>query len=129
MDWDELYRDLKTRSLIILFILAFISYFLMSNSITAGIILGGLIIIINFDILQSVVRRACPADGEIKAKKISLIAKTYFRLLVLGAIIYFLITRVRVDPLGLTVGLSTVVFSIVSFGISSALKTNIREAK
>ena len=129
MDWDELYRDLKMRSLIILLILASISYFLMSNSITAGIILGGLIIIINFDILQSVVRRAFPADGEIKAKKISLIAKTYFRLLVLGAIIYFLITHVRVDPLGLTVGLSTVVFSIVSFGISSALKTNIREAK
>ena len=118
MDWDELYRDLKMRS-----------YFLMSNSITAGIILGGLIIIINFDILQSAVRRAFSADGAIKVKKISLIAKTYFRLLVLGAIIYFLITRVRVDPLGLTVGLSTVVFSIVSFGISSALKTNIREAK
>ena len=129
MDWDELYRDLKMRSLIILLILASISYFLMSNSITAGIILGGLLIIINFDILQSAVRRAFPADGAIKVKKISLIAKTYFRLLVLGAIIYFLITRVRVDPLGLTVGLSTVVFSIVSFGISSALKTNIREAK
>ena len=129
MDWDELYRNLKMRSLIILFISASISYFLMSNSITAGIILGGLIIIINFDILQSAVRRAFPADGAIKAKKILLIAKTYFRLLVLGAIIYFLITRVRVDPLGLTVGLSTVVFSIVSFGISSALKTNIREAK
>ena len=129
MDWDELYRHLKMRSLIILFILASTSYFLMSNSLTAGIILGGLIIIINFDLLQSAVRKGFPADGAIKTKKISLIAKTYFRLLLLGVTIYFLIKHVRVDPLGLAVGLSTVVFSIVSFGITSVLKTNIREAK
>ena len=63
MDGDELYRNLKVRSLIILFILASTSYFLMSHSLTTGIILGGVIVIINFDILQSAVRHAFPVDG------------------------------------------------------------------
>jgi hypothetical protein len=43
-------------------------------------------------------------------------------------IIYFLITRGWIDPVGLVVGLSTVMFGIIGFGISMVLRTRTREA-
>ena len=128
MDWVKVYKDLCRRSWIILLLLAIGSFFVMSLTLTMGVVLGGLIVIVNFDILQSTIRRAFPANGAVKSKKAILIAKSYVRLLALGAIIYFLIRIGIVDPIGLTIGLSTVVISIVSFGISSALKMRTREA-
>jgi hypothetical protein len=100
----------------------------MSRSLTTGIILGGLIIIANFGILQHTVRRAFSSDGVMRRRKMSIIAKYYLRLLALGVIIYFLITRGWVDPVGLAVGLSTVVISIVTLGIYLARKTYTGEA-
>jgi hypothetical protein len=63
-----------------------------------------------------------------RGKKMSLIAKYYLRLAIMGLIIYILITRGWVDPLGLTIGLSIVILSILNFGIRSAWRTSSREA-
>ena len=123
MEWDEIYKDLSKRNWIILLILSTLSYFFMSRLITSGIILGGLIIICNFDLLQHTIRRAFSSDGAFKTRKLFLIAKFYLRLVALGAIIYFLIKRGWVDPIGLAIGLSTVGFGIISFGIKRAYKT------
>jgi len=128
MDWEKTYKDISKRSWIILLILSTFSYFIMSRLLTTGIIMGGLIVIFNFDLLQHTIRRAFPSGEGLKTKKILLIGKCYFRLLALGAIIYLLIKLGMVDPIGLTIGLSTVVFSIISFGISCAFKTTNREA-
>jgi hypothetical protein len=62
-----------------------------------------------------------------EVKKKSIIAKCYFRLAILGIIIYILIANAWVDPIGLTIGLSTVVISIFSFGIRLAVKTSSEE--
>lgn len=128
MDWEQIYRDIKKRNWIILLVLSSISTFLMSHSLTLGIILGGLIIIINFRLFQNTIRRAFSRDGVMEGMKIRIILKYYFRLLALGIILFILITRVGVDPVGLAIGLSTVVFSIVSLGINRALKARSREA-
>ncbi len=122
-DWDRTYEDLKRRNWIILLIISFTCYFFMSHSMTLGVISGGFIAIANFALLQSIIRRAFQSDEIIKAKKILLVVKSFFRLLILGVIIYILVTRGWVDPIGLTVGLSTIVFSIVSYGISRAWKS------
>ncbi len=95
----------------------------MSRSLTIGVILGGLIIIVNFKVFQHTIRSAFSPEGVMKMRKMSIIAKYYFRLLALGVIIYFLISNGWVDPVGLAIGLSTVVISIVSFGINRAWKT------
>ncbi len=102
----------------------------MRHSFTTGIILGGLIIIANFHVFQHTFRRVFSPEGVMKTTnmKMSVIVKFYLRLLGLGIIIYILITRGWVDPVGLTIGLSTVVISIVSFGIKSAFKMYSREA-
>ena len=124
-DWDQTYKNLKKFNWIILLLLSSISYFLMKSSFTLGVILGGLIIIANFSLLQSTIRNAFPGDGLVKTRKSVLILKSFFRLFFLGGVIYLLITRGLIDPIGLTIGISTVVFSIVGFGINRAWKLRI----
>ncbi len=123
MDWEKISKILRTQNWIILLILGSASFFLMSSTFTLGIILGGLIIIANFNVFQHTIRSAFSSDGVMRANNMSIIAKYYFRLLALGLIIFFLITNGWVDPVGLAVGLSTVVISIVSFGIGRVRKS------
>ena len=68
MDWAIVYKDLCRRSWIILLLLAIGSFFVMSLTVTMGVILGGLIVIVNFDILQNTIRRAFPTNGAVKSK-------------------------------------------------------------
>jgi len=128
MDWEKVYRDLRKRNWIILLVLSTISALLMSHTVTLGVILGGLIIIVNFNILQHTISRAFPSEKVVEKRKSILIIKSHFRILALGAVIYFILKLRMVDPIGLTVGLSTVVFSIVSLGISRAFKIMTGEA-
>jgi hypothetical protein len=128
MDWEKTYKDLKRLNWFSLLIMSLISYFLLSSSFTLGIILGGFIIIVNFKVLQHTIRRAFSSQGVMNASKFIIIVKYYLRLLALGVVICYLIKLGWVDPVGLAVGLSTVVISIVSFGIKAAFKTVTGEA-
>jgi hypothetical protein len=128
MDWKILYSTLKTINWLILLTLSLLSYFFMSSAWTLGVILGGLITIANFSLLQHTIKGVFSSGTIEKTVKVTIVAKYYFRLLALGVILFILITRGWVDPVGLAVGLSTVVFSIVGVGIRMALKTTTREA-
>ncbi len=128
MEWEKIYRDLKLRNWIILLLLSSISYFLMNHSVTLGIILGGLIIMVNFRLFQNTIRKAFSPKGVMQRINITVILKFYFRLLALGIILYILIARMGIDPVGLAIGLSTVVISIVSLGITRAWKEHAGEA-
>jgi len=128
IDKDKLLRQIKKNNWIFLLILGSLSSVFMSATFTLGVILGGLIIIANFSVLQHTIRSAFSDQGAMRGKKISVIAKFYFRLAIMGLIIYILITNGWVNPLGLTVGLSIVIFSILNFGIRTAWKTSSREA-
>ena len=128
IDKDKLLRQIKTNNWIFLLILGSLSSLFMSVTFTLGVILGGLIIIANFSVLQHTIRSAFSDQGAMLAKKISVIANFYFRLAIMGLIIYILITTGWVNPLGLAVGLSIVIFSILNFGIRTAWKTPSREA-
>ncbi len=128
MDWDKAYQAITKRNWIILFLLSLVSFLAMPPAATLGVILGGVAIIINFDLLQYTIRRAFPTSGTERTKKPALIVKSYARLLGLGLLMVLLIKLGRVDPIGLAIGLSTVVISIISFGISHAVKTRSGEA-
>jgi hypothetical protein len=128
MDWKAAYRHLKIINWMTLFILSFISFLISKSSITLGIILGGLVIIANFNVLQHTIRRAFPADGVMQKRRLSIIVKYYLRLLGLGVLIFILVSMQWVHPVGLAIGLSTVVISICSFGIFRAFKTFTSEA-
>lgn len=127
-DREKLLRQITTTNWIFLLILCSLSSVFMSATFTLGVILGGLIIIANFSVLQHTIRSAFSDQGAMRGKTISIIAKYYFRLAIMGLIIYILITNGWVNPIGLAVGLSIVIFSILSFGIRTAWKTSSREA-
>lgn len=128
MEWKSVYRDIKILNWVTLLILSSGSGLFMSHSVTSGIILGGLAIIANFNVLQHTIRGAFSPEGSMVKRKMSIIFKYYFRLSALGLIIFFMVSRKWIDPVGLVIGFSTVVISIFCFGIIRALKTFILEA-
>ncbi len=127
-DKEKLLRQITTTNWILLLILGSLSSVFMSVTFTLGVILGGLIIIANFSVLQHTIRYAFSDQRAMGGGKFSIIAKYYFRLAIMGLIIYILITNGWVNPIGLAVGLSIVVFSILNFGIRTAWRTSSREA-
>jgi ATP synthase I chain len=128
MDWKNLQKRLRLLNWVILLILSSTSALLMRYSFAGGVLLGGLIAISNFHVLQHTIRGAFLSDGNMRKGKFSIIIKSYLRLFVLGVIIYILIDKGLVDPIGLAVGVSTILFSIVSLGISLVMKTKTGEA-
>ncbi len=128
MDWQHVYKDLKQRNWTVLLLLSGFGYFALGQTLTLGIILGGFMTMVNLEIMQHTVRRSFAPNGGARVRKAPLIAKAYLRLLALGAAIYALIRWERVDPVGLAIGLSTVVISITSLGVSRARREKTREA-
>jgi hypothetical protein len=128
MDWEKLSKELKIWNWMTLLILGAASFFFMNSDFTLGVILGGLMIIANFSILQRTIRSAFSPEGEMRSNKLAIIAKYYFRLAIMGIIIYILITQGWVNPIGLVVGLSIVVISIVHMGIRAVWKISSGEA-
>jgi hypothetical protein len=124
MEWRRLYSELRTLNWFILLVLSLGGYVFLSSSQTIGIILGGLIIMVNFSVLQHTISGAFGLDGSMRKGKAAIITKYYLRLLGLGVILYVLIARGLVDPVGLAIGLSTTVFGIVTIGIQKAIRMN-----
>ncbi len=76
-----------------------------------GIIFGGLIVTINFHLLARTLKKSLTPPHL--ASHNVILAKYYIRFVISGVIIFFLISRHLVDPLGLFIGLSVVVASII----------------
>jgi hypothetical protein len=91
-----------------------------------GILCGGLIVTVNFYLLARTLRRALKPPHL--ASHHMVIAKYYLRFVVSGFIIFLLIAGRVVDPLGLVIGLSVVVASIILASIREAKKIIFKEA-
>ncbi len=123
MDWENFSKYFKVQGWLILLGFGLLSFFFMSPAFTLGVILGGLIIIANFNVMQATLRGAFSPEGTMADKKSAIVAKYYLRLAILGIIIYILATTEWVDIAGLIIGLSIVVINIVILGIRFAIKT------
>ena len=128
LEWKAAYRQIRWLNWMTLLVMAVSGALLLAPEMTTGIILGGLIIIANFGLLQHTIRRAFSREGTMTATKASVILKYYFRLLGLGVVLFLLIKQGWVHPVGLALGLSTIIISLVTFGIKRVCKTYIREA-
>ena len=128
MEWEKLQNILRRLNWVVLLILSSFGYFVMSPFWTAGVVFGGLIAIANFGVLQHTVRRAFSPEGMHQGSRFSIMGKSSLRLLALGVIIYVLITRGWIDPVGLVVGLSTVMVSIIGVAIHMLLRIGTKEA-
>jgi small-conductance mechanosensitive channel len=128
MEWEVIYEDLKKKHWIILLFVSSVSFFTLSHSHTLGVIIGGLVSIVNLLFLQHTLKKAFDTTFRRKSRKISIFINYYFRLLLLGIIIFILLKYKLVHPVGLVIGLSTIVAAITFIGISIAFKAGGREA-
>ena len=91
-----------------------------------GIIFGGLIVTVNFHLLSRTLRKAL-APRRLTSPNV-ILAKYYVRFFFSGLILFFLISRDYVEPLGLFVGLSVVVASIMLATLIEVKKLIFKEA-
>jgi len=105
---------------ILLFLTTVAGFALAPPEFTYGILCGGLIVTINFHLLAKTLRKALKPPHV--ASPASVIAKYYLRFTISGILIFILIYWKLVDPVGLIIGLSIVVASII-LGTVMELKT------
>ena len=108
---DLLQRKIEFRNVVILGLMLIASLLLMPWRFTLGILLGGLISIVNLHWLGRDLRIIF-SDLSGKAKSAMMI-RYYIRMAVTAVVLYFVITGLPVDVIGLLVGLSLVVINIV----------------
>ena len=87
------------------------AYLFWAPAFMRGIICGGIIVTLNFHLMARTLKKALAPPHLASIN--SVIAKYYVRFIISGLIIFLLISRHLVDPLGLLAGLSIVVVSIM----------------
>jgi hypothetical protein len=116
-----------TRSNWILFALASLAGLIWAPlRFALGIVAGGLIVTVNFHLLARTLRRAL-APQRLSSHNV-VIAKYYLRFAITGLLIFLLIAYHVVNPLGLFIGLSVVVASILLATMLEVRKLFCKEA-
>lgn len=98
---------------------------------TLGIILGGLIVAINFHLLKKTLKKMFDPDlvmGQGRFVTFNIMFKYYIRFGISAFVIYLLLTKEVVHPLGLVAGLSVVVASILLVTVSELTRSFFKEA-
>ncbi len=127
MDISQRLLIFVTKANWILFGIATIFAFCMlPYAFARGILFGGLIVTINFHLLYKTLKKAF-TPPNISSHRIVLF-KYYVRFTISGIIIFFLISKKYVDPLGLIAGLSIVVASIMIATMYEIKKLIFKEA-
>ncbi len=108
---DLLQRKIEFRNVVILGLMLIASLLFMPLRFTLGILLGGIISIVNLYWLGRDLR-VIFSNLSGKAKSAMMI-RYYIRMAVTAVLLFFVITELPVDVIGLLVGLSLVVINIV----------------
>ena len=108
---DPLQKRLEITNWILLVVLVAGSLFLQSPRFTLGILLGGLISVVNFHWLYR--NLLSVFTKHLNRAKAALMLRYYLRLAVTAIALFLIISRNLVDVIGLVIGLSIVVLNIV----------------
>ncbi|MBI4209231.1 MAG: hypothetical protein HY538_05920 [Deltaproteobacteria bacterium] len=90
-----------------------------STPLLLGILLGGFLILINFHFLQSILRKLFNQEQPSSAKWIFLLLGKFLGLI---GILVWLIASLKVDVIGLGIGITTLFLALFSESIQSLLK-------
>jgi hypothetical protein len=116
-----------TRTNWILFAAAsIIGFLLFPANYARGLFFGGLLVTVNFHLLARTLRTAL-TPPHLSSHNV-VIAKYFLRFIVSGFIIFVLIAGHFVHPVGLIIGLSVVVFSIILATLREFTKLIFKEA-
>jgi hypothetical protein len=111
---------------ILLILTAGAGHFMFSSRVTLGIIAGGLIVTINFHLLYRTLKKSL-TPPHLASPNVVLV-KYYIRFIISSLIILFLIAGGYVNPLGLFIGLSVVVASIMLAALYEVKNNIFKEA-
>jgi hypothetical protein len=127
MDIQKRILTFVTRSNWILFLAASIlGFVLLPADFAKGVVFGGLLVTVNFHLLAGTLRKALTPPHL--ASHNLVIAKYFLRFTVSGFIIFVLIAGKFVNPVGLVIGLSVVVISIMLATVCEITKLIFKEA-
>ena len=116
-----------TRTNWILFAIAsIIGFLLFPANYARGLFFGGLLVTVNFHLLARTLKKAL-TPPHLSSHNV-IIAKYFLRFIVSGFIIFVLIAGHFVHPVGLIIGLSVVVFSIILATLREFTKLIFKEA-
>ncbi len=120
MNREQVLDKISTRNWLVLMVIGGISLFCMTPVFTFGVFMGGLIVIANFHSLHKTVNRTFLKNLPLHRKKILIILNFYFRLAIIVAIVYILCDIGKVSVVGILVGLSVVIISIITVALYPA---------
>ena len=127
-------RQLKIANWLVLGGLILTGYFWLGREFALGILVGGLVAVINFHLLHQALRgtleralAAGPEETKGRAKAF-FAARQMLRFFALLAIIFLLVSNGWVNIFGLLVGLSTVVLTLMLAAIGEVIKLKNKEA-
>ena len=126
-------RNLKIANWVVLGLLVVIGYFWLCSQFALGVLVGGLVVVVNFHLLhralKDVLERATMTAEEARARSKALFAaRQLLRFFALLAIIFWLVRSGWVNVIGLLVGLSTVVLTLILVAIHEVIKLKDQEA-
>jgi len=108
---DPLQKRLEWTNWLILGLSFFIGLMLVSEKFALGVLLGGLISIVNFHWLHRDLKKVFlnPSGG---AARSTVMFRYYLRFAATAVVLYFIITGNLVNVIGLLIGLSVVIMNI-----------------
>lgn len=108
---DPLQQKIEIANWVLLGVFVLLSLVIMSFKFALGVLLGGLICIVNFYRLHKNLIDVVTRSRE--SAKSAMMFKYYIRLAVTAVVLYFIVTSDIVDVVGLLIGLSIVVINII----------------
>ena len=127
MDIQKRLLKFVTRSNWVLFALFSLGGWLLATpGFARGVLFGGLLVTVNFHLLALTLKKAL--TPPYLASHNAILAKYYMRFIASGIIIFVLISQQIVHPLGLVLGLSVVVASIMLATMWQLKKLILKEA-
>ena len=119
-------RTLRRNNYVLFGLMVVLSLVLMSLKFSWSVAAGGLIVLINFQLLSRTVSRVM-TPGYARPRR-TVLVRYYIRLFLTGAIIFGLVMSRLVDPLGLLAGLSVVVLNVFLLMLTQIRKLIGKEA-
>lgn len=126
-------RSLKIANWLVLAILVAAGLIFGGWRFSLGVLMGGLLVVVNFHLLhhtlKGILEQLGPDAREVQGRaKAFFAARQMLRFFALLAIVYFLVRHGWVNVIGLLVGLSTVVITLMLVAVLEVIKLKNKEA-
>ncbi|TFG92517.1 MAG: ATP synthase subunit I [Syntrophobacterales bacterium] len=119
-----LQKNIEIGNWVALGVILALSFLFLSGRFALGVLLGGLISIVNFYWLSRDLKGTLLRHAD-RAKPFMMV-KFYIRFIVTGVVLFVVITRAPIDIFGLVLGLSVVVINVIVTVVGSNLKNPLR---